>query len=184
MPPPRSLANIAREISERKWSEARQWAERRITAKKYKMPVDQRPDRAVAGCPKRLAGRYYQLKTGHCLTGQYLKWTKNRGSAKCGWCPCERQTREHLFKNCPRWKLQQKTLWAEVRRDTGRGKNRCKIRDLLADERCTRAVLGFLRTTKVGRRTEDREQKEKNEREEEVDEEEGGVDPGQRGEEQ
>jgi hypothetical protein len=67
------------------------------------------------------------------------------------------QTREHLLKNCPRWKQQQKTLWNEVRRDTGRGKNRFKIRDLFADERCTRAILSFLRTTKVGRRMGDEE---------------------------
>jgi hypothetical protein len=38
MPPPRSLANIGQEISEKKWTEARHWAERRITAKKYRMP--------------------------------------------------------------------------------------------------------------------------------------------------
>jgi hypothetical protein len=63
------------------------------------------------------------------------------------------QTREHLFKNCPRWKLQQKTLWAEVRRETGRGKNRFKFRDLFADERCTQPILDFLRTTELGRRT-------------------------------
>ena len=61
------------------------------------------------------------------------------------------QTREHLFKNCPKWKQQQKTLWAEVRRDTGRGKNRFSIRDLFADERCTLAILSFLRATRVGR---------------------------------
>jgi hypothetical protein len=61
-------------------------------------------------------------------------------------------TREHLFKNCLRWTPQQKILWAEVRRQTGRGKNRFKIRDLFADERCTRSVLDFLRTTEVGRR--------------------------------
>jgi hypothetical protein len=41
-----------------------------------------------------------------------------------------------------------------VRRDTGRGKNRFKIRDLFADERCTRAILDFLRTTEVGRKME------------------------------
>jgi hypothetical protein len=151
MPPPRSLANIKREISEKKWTEARQWAEGRINAKKYKMGPD-RPTRAVAGAPKRLAARWYQLKTGHCLTGQYLEWTKNRDSAKCGWCPCKKQTREHLFKNCPRWKLQQKTLWAEVRRETGKGRTRFKMRDLFADERCTQPILAFLRTTKVGRR--------------------------------
>jgi hypothetical protein len=151
MPPPRSLANLKREISEKKWSEAREWAEGRITTRKYRLPADQRVQRMVAGSRKRLAARFYQLKTGHCLTGQYLKWTKSRASAKCGWCSCEVQTREHLFKNCRKWKLQQKTLWPEVQRDTGRGKNRFKIRDLFADERCTRAILSFLRATRVGR---------------------------------
>jgi hypothetical protein len=41
---------------------------------------------------------------------------------------------------------------AEVWKEIGRGKNRFKIRDLFADERCTRAILGFLRMTEVGRR--------------------------------
>jgi ribonuclease HI len=157
MPQPRSLANLKREISEKKWVEARQWVEGRITVRKYRLRAEQRMERIVAGCPKRLAARYYQLKTGHCLTGQYLKWTKSRTSAKCGWCSYGVQTREHLFKNCPRWKLQQKNLWAEVRRDTGRGRNRFKIRDLFADERCTRAILSFLRATRVGRGVGDEE---------------------------
>jgi hypothetical protein len=38
------------------------------------------------------------------------------------------------------------------RRDTGRGKDHSKIRDLFADERCSQAVLDFLSTTDVGRR--------------------------------
>jgi hypothetical protein len=80
------------------------------------------------------------------------------------------QTREHLFKNCSRWRKQQKTLWGEVRRDTGRGKNRFKIRDLFADERCTRAILSFLRATKVGRRVgeDEGEKRKKDERAERV----------------
>jgi hypothetical protein len=53
---------------------------------------------------------------------------------------------------CPEWKPQQKDLWAEVKKETGRWKDRWKVRDLLADERCGRAVLGFLSTTDVGRR--------------------------------
>jgi len=53
---------------------------------------------------------------------------------------------------CPEWKAQQKILWAEVRKETGRGKDRWKIRNLLADERCGRAVLDFLSTTDVGMR--------------------------------
>jgi hypothetical protein len=62
------------------------------------------------------------------------------------------QTRDHLFKECAEWRGQQRTLWAEVRKETGKGKNRWKVRDLLADERCRRAVLDFLATTDVGRR--------------------------------
>jgi hypothetical protein len=144
------LANIKREVSERKWAEARHWAEARITARKYRMPAEQRPNRVVDRGPKRLANRFHQLKTGHCFTGQYLVWSKSQASAKCGWCPCKVQTREHLLKNCPRWKRQQKTLWAEMRRETGRGKNRFTIRDLFADERCTRPILEFLRSKADG----------------------------------
>ena len=48
---------------------------------------------------------------------------------------------------CPKWKGQQKILWVEVRKETGRG----KIRDLFADVRCGQAVLDFLSTTDVGR---------------------------------
>jgi len=50
------------------------------------------------------------------------------------------------------WQPQQKALWAEVKKETGRGKNRWKIKDLLADERCSRAVLDFLSAPDGGRR--------------------------------
>ena len=47
--------------------------------------------------------------------GTYLQWTTRRPDAKCLWCNFKIQTREHLFKNCPQWKSQQKALWAVVR---------------------------------------------------------------------
>jgi hypothetical protein len=37
--------------------------------------------------------------------------------------------------NRPQRKSQQKMLWGEVRRDTGRGKDRFTFRDFFADER-------------------------------------------------
>jgi len=43
-------------------------------------------------------------------------------------------------------------LWAEVKKETGRWKDRWKVRDLLADGRCSRVVLGFLSSTDMGRR--------------------------------
>jgi len=83
---PRSLANLKWEILEKKWVEARQWAGGRTLKMKYRMPKSQKPDGAVAGSFKRLASRFYQIKTGHCLTGQYLNWTKNRPTPPCWWC--------------------------------------------------------------------------------------------------
>ena len=148
---PRSLANLKREISEKKWVEARQWAGGRISKMKYRMPKSQRPDGTVAGSTKRLASRYYQLKTGHARTGQYLHWTKARPTAQCWWCRCPLQTRDHLFKACPEWKMQQEILWAEVLKKTKRRKSRWTVRDLLADGRCGRAVLDFLSSTDVRR---------------------------------
>jgi len=68
-PLPRSLASLKREISEKKWAEARQWAGGRTSKAKYRMPKSQKPDGAVAGSTKRLASRFYQIKTGHCMTG-------------------------------------------------------------------------------------------------------------------
>ena len=101
VPLPRSLANLKREISEKKWAEARQWAGSRTNRAKYRLPKTQRPNGAVAGSSKRLASRFYQIKTGHCLTAQYLNWTTRRPTPQCWWCRYSVQTWEHLFKECP-----------------------------------------------------------------------------------
>ena len=106
--------------------------------------------------PKCLASRFNQLKTRDCLTGQYHVWTTRRPDASCWWCQYKIQTREHLFKNCPQWKSQQKILWTtvleEARMLSGptRGRGRTKIAELFADERCSQAILDILATTDVG----------------------------------
>ena len=151
MPLPRSLANIKREISEKKWAETRWWAGGRTSKKKYKMPKSQRPNGTVAGSTKGLASRFYQLKTGHCRTGQYLRWAKARPTAQCWWCRCPTQTRDHLLKGSSKWKGQQRTLWKEVWEETGRGKHRWKAHELFADRRCSQAVLEILSSTDVGK---------------------------------
>jgi len=87
------------------------------------------------------------IKTGHCLTSQYLAWTTRRPDASCWWCQYSIQSREHLLKNCPQWRSQQKTLWTTPTR----GKDRTSIAELLADEQCGRAVLDFLANTDVDR---------------------------------
>jgi len=103
-------------VTQKKWEEAWDWSRERIN-KKYGMPKTQRPNGLVDRGPKRVAERFHQLRTGHCRTGQYLKWTKSADTAECGWCKYKVQTREHLLKNCPEWKRQQKNPWAEVRKN-------------------------------------------------------------------
>jgi len=91
------------------------------------MPKSQQPDGTVAGSTKRLTSWFYQIKTGHYLTGQYLSWTRNQATPQCWWYRYRAQIRYHLFKECPKWKPQQKILSAEVRKETGRGKDWWKI---------------------------------------------------------
>jgi len=115
-----------------------------------------KPDQTPARAEKRTASRFYQLKSGHALTGVYLKSIDNRPDDYCWWCDLENisgtpQTRDHLFKHCSRWKDQQAQLWERVKKETRKGKQRWRVGDLLADERCSPAVLDFLRTTYVGR---------------------------------
>ena len=91
MPLPRSLANLKREISEKKWAEARQWAGGCTSKKKYRMPRSQRPDGVVAGSTKRLASRFYQLKTGRAGRRAQGELATSRHCADCGqenWAKC------------------------------------------------------------------------------------------------
>jgi len=46
---------------------------------------------------------------------------------------------------------QQAAMWARVKEATKKGKQKWRVGDLLADERCSPAVLDFLRSAHVGR---------------------------------
>jgi len=78
------------------------------------MPKSQKPDGVIADSTRRLTSRFYQLKTVHVRTGQYLHWAKVHPDAQCWLCKCPSQIRDHLFNVCPEWKMQQKVRWAEV----------------------------------------------------------------------
>jgi len=119
VPHPRSLANLKWEILEKKWAEAHLWAGGGTYKAKYWMPKCQKLDSTIARSTKRLASRPPQLKTGHCLSVQYLNWTKDRSTPQCWWHRYPNQTGVHLLKVCPEWNTQQKILWAEVKKDVG-----------------------------------------------------------------
>jgi len=92
------------QFSERKWADSKNWTKKKLARtsnRKYRPGGFQKPDPTVAKARKRPAARFYQLKTGHCLTGQYLAWTMRRPDATCWCCQYHTQTRDHLFKHCP-----------------------------------------------------------------------------------
>jgi len=60
MPLPLSLANLKREISVKKWVEARQRAGGRTSKKKHRLAESHKPDSTAAASTKRLAPRYCQ----------------------------------------------------------------------------------------------------------------------------
>ena len=86
---PTSLAHLQRRSSEKKWPEARSWCERRRLNKVYVLRKEDKPDPTPARAEKRTAARFYQLKSGHALTGVYLKSTDNRPDDHCWWCDPE-----------------------------------------------------------------------------------------------
>ena len=103
----------------------------------------------ITGCRKARAGRHgCRVNQKACLTvllaeDGALSHRAVPPLPQCWWYRYQIQTREHLFKVCLEWKAQQKILWAEVLKGTGKWKSRWKTRDFLADGRCSQAVLDF-----------------------------------------
>jgi len=91
------------------------------------------PDVTVAGYSKRLASRFYQLKTGHCLAGQYVPAL----DGKIGPVLVVPIPDADSLRCVPSGRPSRRVLWAEVQKESGRKKSRCRIRDLLTDGRCS-----------------------------------------------
>jgi len=130
--PPTSLAHLRRRASEKKWPKARSWCERRHLNKGYVLRKKGKPDPTPARAEKRTASRFYQLKSGHALTGVYLKSTDSRPDDHSWWYDPENdsgthQMRDHLFKYCYRWKDRQAVLWTRVKVATKRAKRKWRV---------------------------------------------------------
>ena len=123
---------------------------------------------------KAVAARFFQLLSGHAMIAPFLKdrwgWLD---SEECWWCGRGRQSRDHLFKDCKRWKNEIEELWDTVGKITGKREggeapfksrkgfgfhvrqararpSNTSIRELLSNDRYTDAVLTFLERTRVG----------------------------------
>ena len=100
---------------------------------------------------KTLAGRYYQLLSGHAATGTYRRRFGRGEDDQCWWCMSgEPQSRHHLFTRCRAWLEQRRRLWKDVGEACEWKHPRTPSVRLLWDVRAAGAVLEFLRTTRVG----------------------------------
>ena len=100
---------------------------------------------------KELAGRFYQLLSGHAATAEHLVRIGQAENDRCFWCGSdEKQTRYHLFVKCRRWTPEIRKLWQRVRMETGWG-GAPSIRRLFGNEKNVKAILEFLEKTKVGK---------------------------------
>jgi hypothetical protein len=120
------------------------------------------PDPKAAETRKRLAARYYQLKTDHVQTTTQLKRIGRVEFDGCWWCRQQlRQTRHHLFYDCWSWAKECKTILGKI----GNKKRKvAQVSAVLAKRENTETVLEYLASTGVGLRARQVEEEEGRER--------------------
>ena len=177
-----SFAHMARTATEAKSTGVGEWIRSHVNCRRrYCQPKGEKLRKELRHERKALAGRYYQLLSGHAATGDYLcNRVHKLPSDRCWWCGRdERQSRHHLFVNCAAWGPQIQELWKDVGKRCGwRHPKAPRMALLFDDDRATKAVLSFLRVTKVGQMVTIPPRDREEEREEdEVEGEEGGPGP-------
>lgn len=103
--------------------------------------------------PKKIAARYYQLKTGHGAFGAYLARIGALDTPRCWWCNAREQTVVHLYTECRRWRKERRKLIRELRKHSISWQNRAEKRwlaELLANEQAVDPLMRFLKSTEIG----------------------------------
>ncbi|EED20341.1 reverse transcriptase, putative [Talaromyces stipitatus ATCC 10500] len=101
-----SLAYVKRACMEARRAAVSEWARinavqgRHRDGRVYKMPRGWNLGPVAGKAPKRLASRYYQLKTGHAPIGTYLHRIGRRESPECQACKEPHETVRHVFFEC------------------------------------------------------------------------------------
>jgi hypothetical protein len=112
-----SLAYIRRACTEARKTAVENWARTNAVqgayrlGRAYTMPRGWGLDQVAAKAPKRLASRYYQLKTGHAPIGTYLHRIKARDSPECRACGGLRETVSHVLFECRGRRGPRRTLY-------------------------------------------------------------------------
>ena len=93
-----SLAYLGRQVKDQSRKERLKWLQEN-TKKPYKVE-NLKTEKALFSIRKLLAKRFFQLKLGHAITGQYLNRIGKIRSKACWWCLYLNQTISHLLFKC------------------------------------------------------------------------------------
>ena len=146
-----SLSHLTRTTTEARTNATATWIRDHCGRhRRYRPPKGGKMRKELGKCTKELAGRFYQLMSGHAAVAEHLVRVGQADSDACFWCGSgERQTRHHLFIKCKRWMPEIRKLWQRVRAETGEG-GAASVRKLFGGKN-TKAILEFLEKTKVGK---------------------------------
>ena len=114
-----SLAHMTMAATETRARRMKQWISEHLgdSRRKYRPPPGKGVRRKLLRrAPKHIAGRYYQLLSGHVAIGPYLKDKIHKvDDDQCWWCGGgKKQTRHHLFTECRAWTPQIRRLWSNI----------------------------------------------------------------------
>ena len=119
-----SLPHPSQRITENRSRSMAQWVSSHVRPERRHRPPDGTGlrQRALHKVRKSLAGRYYQLLSGHAAIGTFLHdrmtGPQRLESDKYWWCSRgKRRTRHHLFTEYQEWAPQIRRLWKRIGRD-------------------------------------------------------------------
>lgn len=168
-----SLTHVKRKLVESQAQELTRWhetksQEREMSRRGFYIPrLEKGMSKVLGSTSKKYASRYLQLKVGHGAVGTYLARIGAIETPQCWWCNGAEQTVEHLYTKCRRWRKERRKLMRTLCKEgiSCQGwTERKRLAELLANEKAIGPILGFLKSTEVGRRDGAREREKERER--------------------
>lgn len=121
---------------------------------KKKWKTKTKPDKYIEDAKKSVAARYFQLKSGHAVTGVHLLRIGKAHDAHCWWCGAIEQSVRHLLLKCRRWRRQRDAMLRRLNStkvSISERSDRADLQTLFRAEAMAE-VLQFLEDTEVGKK--------------------------------
>lgn len=156
-----SLAYIRKNVNEMHSKDVTKWREtetqdRETSRRGYYIPRTKGGICSILGsAPKIYASRYYQLKIGHGAVETFLTRTGVIEAPEYWWCRVAKQTVEHLYIQCRKWRRQRRKLVRELEKRGVKWQpqvERTWLAGVLGGGKAVAPFSKFLRTTGIGRR--------------------------------